>query len=449
VCIPIVADCKVAIIGGGVLGTAIAYFLSGHAQDPGSIVLIEQEQNIAQHTSSRNTGKVHAPFIYDPVAKKTLAKAAALGYEMWLKFSEKKKLVFKRDGVLEVATDERGIERLHKYMKWGEANGLKQNELKLLDMQETKEMEPNVRCTAALYCSKDASVDYGALTLALLDDLKLFGCKIVLGEKVERISRRAGEHALSISNGRQLTANYIVNAAGGNSMDIAHSMGIATEYGDLHFRGEYWQAPAEYQDLTKLSIYSVPRHPEYPFLDPHWIVRADGRREVGPNAVPVFGPYAYGWRRNIADMIPKLVESSRTGSRRAVFDRQFLSLASSELKSSLSKRAMIARAREFLPALRASAFTKRGTSGIRSSVIDRTGKFVPDTIVKWAGEADDASSVHILNYNSPGATGALPIAAGIASKIFEKGGIISASEKPKTLWDVTTIADRMDKQSFM
>ncbi|HEY7507428.1 MAG TPA: FAD-dependent oxidoreductase, partial [Nitrososphaera sp.] len=64
------SDFQVAVIGGGVLGTSIAYFLSAHTADPESVVLIEQEKNIAQHTSSRNTGKVHAPFLYDPTTKK-------------------------------------------------------------------------------------------------------------------------------------------------------------------------------------------------------------------------------------------------------------------------------------------------------------------------------------------------------------------------------------------
>jgi (S)-2-hydroxyglutarate dehydrogenase len=50
-------------------------------------------------------------------------------------------------------------------------------------------------------------------------------------------------------------------------MDIAHSIGLATEYTDLHFRGEYWQAPEEFHDLTKISIYSVPKYPEPPPLD--------------------------------------------------------------------------------------------------------------------------------------------------------------------------------------
>ena len=45
-------DCKVAIIGGGVLGMSVAYFLSAHAKSPESIVLLKQEKNIAQHSSA-------------------------------------------------------------------------------------------------------------------------------------------------------------------------------------------------------------------------------------------------------------------------------------------------------------------------------------------------------------------------------------------------------------
>ena len=429
-------DCKVAIIGGGVLGTSIAYFLSGHAKNPESVVLVEKEKNIAQHTSGRNTGKVHAPFLYDPAKKKTFAKAASLGYEMWQKYADRKGLPFKRDGVLEVALDDKGVDRLQQYMEWGKANGLSRTELKLLDKGEVAKIEPNVRCTSAIYCSKDASVNYGALALALLQDLQSFGCKLILGNKAVKISYDKGTYSIATSKGVLIKSEYLVNAAGGNSMDVAHAMGVASSYTDLHFRGEYWQAPDQYNDLTKLSIYSVPRHPEYPFLDPHWIVRADGRREVGPNAVPVFGPYAYTWRKNLADMMPKIIESSRTSARRMLFDRQFLSLASTELKSSLSKTAMINRVREFLPQIRPSAFTQRGTAGIRSSVIDKTGRFVPDTLM-----LEHESSLHVLNYNSPGATGALPMAANIASKVIEAGAL--APSKPKSLWDATAIAEEM------
>src|SRR3989442_12238311 len=175
----------------------------------------------------------------------------------------------------------------------------------LLDKNEVARMEPNVRCASAIYCSKDASVNYGALSLALMQDIQSFGCKLLLGHKAERISYSQGDYTITTNQGTQINADYLVNAAGGNSMDIAHMIGIAETYTDLHFRGEYWQAPLQYQDITKLSIYSVPKHSEYPFLDPHWIVRADGRREEGPTSVPEFGSYWTTGGRNLGVMCPK------------------------------------------------------------------------------------------------------------------------------------------------
>ena len=436
----------ITIIGGGILGTSIASFLSSVCSSS-NILLIEQERKVAFHTSSRNTGKVHAPFLYDPVKKKLFAKAASLGYDMWHKYSMLKKVQFNEDGVLEVATNERGIDRLQKYMKWGEANGLTlERNLRFLEQTEVKDMEPNVQGCAALYCLKDASTDYGTLAMRLLQDSESFGCKILLGYRVKQIKRSGDITNLSLiklENKEEIgiSTDFVVNAAGGNALDIAHSMHIAKEYTDFHFRGEYWISPSQYRDLTKLSIYSVPKYPDYPFLDPHWIVHVGRMCEVGPNAVPVFSPYAYRWSDNLKNAIPKIIESCMTvGGRKILYNRQFLTLASNELKSSLSKTAMINRVKEFLPQLRPAAFTQRGTAGIRSSLIDKEGKFVPDTLI-----INEYSSIHILNFNSPGATGALPIAAMLVNKLAQDG-IISSShgKEDKSLWDIEVVADDMN-----
>jgi L-2-hydroxyglutarate oxidase len=296
-----------------------------------------------------------------------------------------------------------------------------------------------------------------------MEDAKAFGCRLVLGSKVTKIVERNDNNSNSNNKNiielytksndtgrKKYTTNYLINTAGGNAVDVAHSMGVARDYTDLHFRGEYWQAPTEYRDLTKISIYTVPKYPQYPFLDPHWIVRIDGRREIGPNAVPVSGPYAYNWSTNLKYLIPKIFESSKAGTRKMLADKQFLSLASNELKSSLSKTAMINRAREFLPQIRPSSFTQRGTAGIRSSLIDRNGKFVDDTMI-----ITKDNSLHVLNYNSPGATGALPMAAMIANRLIEDGRILSLSgfssssssnninNSKQPVWDIRTIAHQM------
>ena len=436
--------CKIAVVGGGILGISIAYFLSSVYGS--KILVIEQEKNVALHTSSRNTGKVHAPFLYDPLRKKLFAKAAFLGYDMWHRYSDLRQLLFKRDGVMEVSVNQQGIDRLQKYMEWGIENGLlPEKEIKILEKEDVKKMEPSVNCQAALYCSRDASADFGLLTRNLFYDAQSFECRFLLGHRLSRVTETHTEGlTLTLQDGEKqkiVNTEFLINVAGGNALDIAHSMNLARSYTDFHFRGEYWQAPTRYQNLTKLSIYSVPSVPDYPFLDPHWIVRADGRREIGPNAVPVFSPYAYNWNTNMKYFIPKIFESLiARGARKILADTQFLTLVSNELKSSVSKSSMINRVKRFLPQIKVSDFSKKGTSGIRSILVNKDGKFVPDTLI-----LKDWRSMHVLNYNSPGATGALPIAAMITNQLFENGVADPRNTQPKskTIFDFREIAHKM------
>jgi len=402
----------ITIIGAGILGTSLGYFLSQITSK--KILVLDQAPQVGFHTSSRNTGKVHAPFLYDPEKKKIFAKAAKAGFEMWETYSKQKNLPFKKDGVLEVALDEQGIKRLEKYMSWGEKNGLQKDDIVLLDGTDVKKQEPEVSCQKAIYCKKDASVDYGVLTKSIMEDAKQSGTAFLLDTRAESITDRKDFLEIKTSNDT-IQTDFLINAAGGMSIDIAHNMNVRPDLTDIHFRGEYWQAEPEYQNLTKTSVYSVPKHPEYPFLDPHWIVRSDGRCEVGPNAVPVFSPYGYTISENMRQMPSKVLEMLSSGASKMLFDSQFLSLASGEILSSLSKTVMINRVREFLPRVDPKKFRKRGTAGIRASVIDRDGKFVPDAIITQ-GE----KSLHILNYNSPGATGALPFAVYIISQMKDK-----------------------------
>lgn len=60
----------IIIIGGGILGVSLGYFLTLNSD--ANIVILEREKNVSSHTSSRNTGKVHAPFLYDPIKKRFL-----------------------------------------------------------------------------------------------------------------------------------------------------------------------------------------------------------------------------------------------------------------------------------------------------------------------------------------------------------------------------------------
>ncbi len=424
----------ITIVGAGILGTSLAYFLANVTKS--KVLVIDQAPKAGFHTSSRNTGKVHAPFLYDPEKKKIFAKSAKIGFEMWENYSKQKNLQFKKDGVLEVALDEPGIKRLEKYMIWGEKNGLHQDEIMLLDGEDVKKQEPEVRCQKAIFCKKDASVDYGILTGNIMEDAKNSGANFIPNTRVKNVSDKQDFLEITTNND-SIQTNLLINAAGGMSIDLAHQMGVREDLTDIHFRGEYWQAEPEYYALTKTSVYSVPKHPEYPFLDPHWIVRSDGRCEVGPNAVPVFSPYGYDLDENLKKMPSKIFEMLSSGASKMFFDSQFLSLASGEWLSSISKTVMINRVKEFLPRVDPKKFKKRGTAGIRASVIDKNGKFVPDAIIEQGPK-----SFHILNYNSPGATGALPFAIHVISKM-KQAGLVKIENDKCGLWSFEQISNML------
>jgi L-2-hydroxyglutarate oxidase len=344
------------------------------------------------------------------------AKSAYHGYDMWKTYAKLKDLPFKEDGVIEISRDKKGAKLLQKHLNWGKENGLREDEIKLLTKSELKKLEPEIECEEALFVHRDASADYSIFTKSLMKDSQQNGIKFLLDTKVTNIKNNEGKWKITLNHEHEIFSNFIINAAGGESIDIAHKMGVAKKLTDVHFRGEYWKTPKEYHTLTKTSVYSVPEFPDFPFLDPHWIVRVDGTCEIGPNAVPVFSPYGYEISENLKEFVPKMLEMLGSGARKIIFDKQFQKLAINEIQSSLSKSVMIDRVKEFLPKIEAKKVTEKGTAGIRSSVINEKGKFVPDVIL-----IEDSMSFHILNYNSPGATGALPFSAHIINRINESG----------------------------
>ena len=204
---------------------------------------------------------------------------------------------------------------------------------------ELKKIEPEIECNDALFVFRDASTDFAVFTKSLMKDSKKNGIKFLLDTKVTDIKNKNGKWKITLNHDHEISSNFIINAAGGESIDIAHSVNVAKNFTDVHFRGEYWKAPKEYYNLTKTSVYSVPEFPDYPFLDPHWIIRVDGTCEIGPNAVPVFSPYGYKRSENLKEFVPKMLEMLGSGARKAIFDKQFQELTIKEIKSSLSKSA--------------------------------------------------------------------------------------------------------------
>ena len=426
----------VTIIGGGILGTTISYWISSLYDL--KICVIEKESDVAMHASSRNTGVVHSPFYLNPKTKKVLAKSALISYEMWEKLAKKNNVPWKKTGVLELAFDDEQHKSLEEFMKWGIENGLEEDDLELLSSKEVSKKEPNVECESAVYCRKEVSTDFGAFTREIKKNSEKNGCNFLLGNKVDVIEEKNNGSLITLNDNSTISSNLVINCAGGNSLDIAKQYGLAKKYSDLHFRGEYWVADSNYSDLVKTSIYTVAEFKGYPFLDPHWIIKADGKSEIGPNAVPIPGPDTYsGYLGDVSTSLSKLKEIVTGNALKLLSDSEFLSLISKEWLSSISKTAMINRVQKFIPKIKPEYFSQRGTAGIRTPLITPEGKFLPDVL-----ELFSKSSFHIINYNSPGATGAPAYSAFVVKKIQDKGLLEYPKKKTDSIWNFEKVLDQ-------
>ena len=98
---------------------------------------------------------------------------------------------------------------------------------------------------------------------------------------------------------------------------------------------------------------------------------------------------------------------------------------------------MIKRVQKFIPKVEPEYFTKRGTAGIRSTVITPQGKFVADVM-----ELENDNSYHIINYNSPGATGAPAYSAFVVKKLQDKGFLDHTRTKKETMWNFDDVINQ-------
>jgi len=427
----------IAIIGGGILGTTISYWISNIYDS--SVCVIDKEPDVAKHTSGRNTGVVHTPFYLDPQKKKIFAKSAHISRNLWKTLAVQTQSPWMEIGTIEVAIDELQHKTLEKYQKWGIENGANADSLSILDSSGLKQKEKNLECYSGLLCKDDVSTDYSKLTQEIKNISRQNSTEFIFQKTVKSFQQKNDSVQINFTDNSSIECKYIINCSGGNSLDIAKQFDLFESHSDLHFRGEYWVADNNYADIVKTNIYSVARHPEFPFLDPHWIKRANGTTEIGPNAVPVPTPETYdGFVTDIQTTISKLGDILTGGAKKLFLNPDFLSLITHEFRSSISKDAMVQRVMNFIPSLEPNYFTKKGTAGIRTPVISPEGNFIPDVL-----EREGQNSFHIVNYNSPGATGAPAYSALVVKKLQDKGILKNPKSQKNSLWDFNSIIEQI------
>lgn len=407
----------IVIIGGGILGTAMAYTASAIGL---SVCLIEGESDVALHSSSRNTGVIHRPFYLNPNSKKAFATAAGKSYAPLKELCKKYDLPWKENGTVEVAVRERDLDVIKRYSVWAKLNGMSNEEFEVLSQDELLRLETNVRGYGAFYSKKDTNVDFHSITKALATAAQKLGATFLFNTRATSIANGTVQVHHNMSKGR-VAGKFVVNAAGGESLALARTDGVADEYGQLHFRGDYYTA--ELTQMYRSNIYTVPRHTKFPFLDPHIVKKPDGTTEIGPNAFLVRGPYSYNG--TITALLSNVLGSGDGNwvNRYKLFlNTEFVSLVASDWLVSISKRYMVNKVREFAPLVNHRHLNGRGISGIRHNLLDKNG-FVPEAIF-----IETESGFHVLNYNSPGATGSPWFATAIVKYIVNKG--IIKAQKP-------------------
>jgi len=431
------ARADVLVVGAGILGVCIAYWIS-RLYDC-DLVLVDKETRAGAHASTRNTGVLHRPFYLNPTKKRTFARAAALSYPMWKDLAEKAALPWLPIGTLSVAVSDEQVSTLQSYHEWGQENGMTAEEVPLLDAAETKALEPEVSCRAALHSTTDVSVDFGSFTRHLASLAAGYGARFLGGFDVQSTANQGDRVAVKFGKGGDydgVVCRFMINVAGGGALEIAHSRGLAESYAALSFRGDYWVVEEPFASKVGRNVYTPPRIPEFPFLDPHFVIRPSGTRQIGPNAALVTGPYVY---RGFGIESPGGLLRPPVGPKLGLLaNGTFVSMVASEWRSSLSKTAMCARVNKFLPGLDSRSLVRRGISGVRSNVIDGSG-FIPEAMV-----LHDSRSVHVLNYNSPGATGAPAYAAMLVREMRSAGrfeGLAQKEESRTEAWDFERAAD--------
>jgi glycerol-3-phosphate dehydrogenase len=230
-------DFDVVIIGGGVIGCAIARELSHYKL---KTVLLERSVDLAAGASRANTGLVHAGF--DPTPGTLKAKLNVEGSRQFDTLTAELKVPFVRNGAMVIAFDEVDIPKLEELKKRGEDNSAA--DLSILDDAELKRIAPAVsgNANAALFAETAGIVSPYELVFALAENAAVNGVEIRLNSKVESIETHNGatdDRFVIKTSKAEYATKVVINAAGLFADEIANMVGEAG-FAITPRRGEYY-----------------------------------------------------------------------------------------------------------------------------------------------------------------------------------------------------------------
>ena len=385
---------RVAVVGGGIVGAAVARQLL-QVQPDLEVTLLEKEDALARHQTGHNSGVVHAGLYYTPGSLK--ARLCRRGVGLLKEFCEQHDVAYDECGKVLVALDDVEQVRLSDIMDRAVANGVP--DVRLLDAAELQEIEPHVRGVAGLHSPHTAIADFPGVTRALAGAVVAAGGKVRTGYEVVGIQDAGTETVLRAADGRDDPFDQVVVCAGLHADRVAAMAGDDPDPRIVPFRGEYYLLSEERRHLVRGLVYPVP-DPRYPFLGVHLTPRVDGEVMVGPNAVLALAREGYGWGSVSARDLREVM--AWPGFRR--FAGRHWRTGVMEMRGSISKRRFVAAARRYVPELTVHDVVP-GPSGVRAQALGRDGELVDDFRITRRGRV-----MSVRNAPSPAATSSLAIA---------------------------------------
>lgn len=261
------------IIGGGIVGVAVAQKLSGYALDG---VLLEKEAELSFGVSKSNSGIIHTGF--QSPSRQLKTRLAVRGNELYRELAENLDFPFIPTGELVVAFEgER--EALEAIKENGERLGIPG--LELVDKNWLKDNEPNLtgEIEWALLGPTAAVINPYETVYALAENALANGIRINCGQEVTAIEK-GPEVWRVFASGTWYESRYVINSAGLHADRIAGMAGMAVPE-IIPRKGEEFILDRHADRLTKRIIFPVPQKDSKGILI---IPTVDGNTMIGPTS---------------------------------------------------------------------------------------------------------------------------------------------------------------------
>lgn len=400
-----IRSCNIAVIGGGVLGCAIARRLGQAGME--DVLVLEKEHDVARHASGRNSGVVHSGFHLKPGSLK--AQLCVAGSRRIADYCRERDIPFQQVGKLIVAVNDNEAQRLPELQRRAEANGLRGS--RLVSGDDLRGIESAAQGVAGFFSPHDGIIDARRFVKSLAHDARDHGVRFAFDHELIAASERDTCVDLRTSNG-SCQARWVINCSGLHADRIAHLFDVGRQYAIIPFRGEYFALPPEQRHLVHGLVYPT-ADPRFPFLGVHFTRTVHGDVLIGPNAVLAWHREAYG-NRDIR-LARSLATLANANFIRMATRPGFIRMACRELTTSWSKQAFVREARKLIPAIEGSGIRKH-QAGIRAQLVDRQGRLVMDFTT-----CSTTRSVHVLNAVSPGFSSSLAFADHIVDQCLQTG----------------------------